>query len=203
MPEINNPIPPPGSLPNDYQEVLHWRVTDKPIRVIGLNILAVVFFVILAMIFFRFAGGQAKLPSDGVFTFGLGETSLVFAGILLTMVLHELVHGWVMQMYGAKPSYGVLWKQMMFYATSPGYAFRRNNYTGVALAPLVFISMLSVLGMGLLPGTFWFVFSGVCGIVNASGAVGDLWITAIVLRYPPTAYVMDERDGMRVFLPKG
>jgi len=32
--------------------------------------------------------------------------------------------------------------------------------------------------------------------------VGDLWITTIVLRYPATAYVIDEKDGIRVFLPK-
>jgi hypothetical protein len=30
-----------------------------------------------------------------------------------------------------------------------------------------------------------------CGAINASGAVGDLWITMIVLRYAATAYVVD------------
>jgi hypothetical protein len=29
--------------------------------------------------------------------------------------------------------------------------------------------------------------------------LGDMWITTIVLHYPAIAYVMDERDGMRVF----
>jgi hypothetical protein len=29
-----------------------------------------------------------------------------------------------------------------------------------------------------------------------------MWITTIVLRYAATAYVMDERDGIRVFLPR-
>jgi hypothetical protein len=27
-------------------------------------------------------------------------------------------------------------------------------------------------------------------------------MTRITLRYPPTALMMDERDGMRVFVPK-
>ena len=31
-------------------------------------------------------------------------------------------------------------------------------------------------------------------------AIGDLWIAIIVLRYASTAYVIDERDGVRVFL---
>ena len=61
------------------------------------------------------------------------------------------------------------------------------------------ISILVVLGMWSLQGTLWVALLGICGVINASGAIGDMWITAIVLRYPITAYVMDERDGVRVF----
>ena len=92
-------------------------------------------------------------------------------------------------------------KGLMLYATSPGYAYKRNNYVVIALAPFVFISVLVVLGMLVLQGTAWVVLLAICGVVNASGAVGDMWITMIVLRYAATAYIMDERDGIRVFLP--
>ena len=44
----------------------------------------------------------------------------VLLGILLALGLHELTHGLVMQVFGAKPKYGILWKEMMLYATSPG-----------------------------------------------------------------------------------
>ena len=37
--------------------------------------------------------------------------------------------------------------------------------------------------------------------VNASGAIGDVWITTIVLRYAPAARIVDERDGIRVYFP--
>jgi len=200
MPEINNPIPASGTLPNDYQEVLFWRVTEKRSRVITLNILAIPLFVIFGVIFSSLAVSLGKLPS--AVKFGLSEIGLVLAGALLTLVLHELTHGLVMQMFGAKPRYGILWKGLMFYATSPGYAYHRNNYVVIALAPFVFISILAVLGMWLLQGTLWVALLGICGALNAAGAIGDMWITMIVLRYAPTAYVMDERDGIRVFLPK-
>ena len=36
---------------------------------------------------------------------------------------------------------------------------------------------------------------------NAAGAIGDVWISTIVLRYAPTAWIVDERDGIRVYLP--
>lgn len=197
MPKIINPILTLGSLPKDYIEVLYWRVTDKRSQVFSLQILGVFFFVIFGLIFSGLAISLGKLPSEA--EFGPGEIGLVFVGVLLTFILHELTHGWVMRMYGAKPKYGILWKQMMFYATSPGYAYRRNNYLVISLAPFVFISTLVVLGMWLLQGTMWVVLLGICGAINASGAIGDMWITMLVLRYATTALVMDERDGIRVF----
>ena len=195
-------IPVMGALPENYQEVLSWKVTGKPIRVIVLNIVGVILFVIFGMIFSSIAIRVGKLPSDGNLQFGLGEMGLAIAGIVVTFVLHELTHGLVMQLFGAKPKYGIIWKGLMLYATSPGYAYRRNNYVVIALAPFLFISALVVLGMWILQGTAWVALLAICGVVNASGAVGDMWITMIVLRYAATAYVMDERDGIRVFLPK-
>jgi hypothetical protein len=200
MPEINNIIPTSGSLPDDYKQVLYWTVTEKPIRAIVLQILSVPLFVIFGLIFLNLAISLGKLPSR--LQFGLGEISMIVVGIPLTLILHELTHGMVMQMFGAKPRYGILWKKMMFYATSPGYAYRRNNYIGIALAPLFVLSVLVILGMWLLRRTFWVAVLGMCGAINASGAIGDMWMTMIVLRYAATAYVMDERDGIRVFLQR-
>jgi hypothetical protein len=154
------------------------------------------------MIFSSIAISVGKMSSEGNFRLGLGEMGLAVAGIVLTFVLHELTHGLTMQMFGASPKYGIIWKGLMLYATSPGYAYRRNNYVVISLAPFVFISALVILGMWLLQGTPWVALLGICGIVNASGAIGDVWITMIVLRYAAAAYVMDERDGIRVFLPK-
>lgn len=202
MSVINNEIPSSGSLPNDYQEVLYWSVTEKPMRFVAMNILGVFLFIIFGSIFSNLAVGLGKLPVEGEITLGLREIGLVLAGFVLTLVLHELIHGLTMRMFGASPKYGIIWKGMMLYATSPRYAYHRNNYVVITLAPLVFISILVIIGMWGLQGTLWVALLGICGAVNASGAIGDMWITTIVLRYPATACVMDERDGIRVFLPK-
>jgi hypothetical protein len=191
-----------GALPDNYQEVLSWKVTGKPMRVIALNIVGVLLFIIFGMIFSSIAIRLGMMPSEGNFGLGLGEMGLAVAGIVMTFVLHELTHGLAMQMFGASPKYGIIWKGLMLYATSPGYAYHRNNYVVIALAPFVFISVLIIFGMWVLQGTAWVALLAICGIVNASGAVGDMWITMIVLRYAATAYVMDERDGIRVFSPK-
>ena len=199
MQTINDQISTSGALPDNYQEVLSWKVTGKPVRVIVLNILGILLFIVFGMVFSSIAISVGKMPSEGNFRLGLGEIGLAVAGIVVTFVLHELTHGLTMQMFGARPKYGIIWKGLMLYATSPGHAYHRNNYMVIALAPFVFISMLVVLGMWILQGTAWVALLGICGIVNASGAVGDVWITMVVLRYAATAYVMDERDGVRVF----
>ena len=197
---MNNQIPASGSLPDNYQEVLYWKLTGKPMRLIAMNILGAFLFIIFGLIFSWLAFSLGKLPSDGEFRIiSLSMFGLVLAGILLTLVLHELTHGLMMTIFGARPKYGIIWKGLMLYATSPGYAYHRNNYVIIALAPLVLISTLVIMGMWGLQGTLWVALLGICGIVNASGAIGDMWITMIVLRYANIAYVMDERDGIRVF----
>ena len=198
MTEKSSTITTKGTLPDNYHEVLSWKVTGKPMRVIVLNIIGILLFVIYGMIFSRLAFSVGKMPSEGSFNIGLSQIGLTFVGVVLTFVLHELTHGLTMQVFGAKPKYGIMW-QGFLYATSPGHAYRRNNFVIIALAPFIFLSILVVLGMWLLQGTLWVVLLGLCGAVNASGAIGDMWITMVVLRYPATAYVMDERDGMRVF----
>lgn len=190
----------PGSVPEDYHQVLDWRLADKPVRFFALQILSALLFIIFGLFFVKLAASFGKMPL--YIELGLAEISAMLAGVLLTFILHELLHGLTMQILGAKPQYGILWKKMMLYATSPGHAYRRNDYVGIALAPLVVISILTILGMWFLEETPWVALLGLCGAINASGAIGDIWITMLVLRYAATAYVVDQRDGVQVFLPR-
>ena len=106
-----------GSLPDNYEEVLHWTITENPGRLILLQILAIPLCILSTLVFSHLAVSLGKLPS--LLTFGLSGMGAVIVAILLTIVLHELAHGIIMQMFGAQPRYGVLWKQAMFYATAP------------------------------------------------------------------------------------
>jgi hypothetical protein len=54
--------------------------------------------------------------------------------------------------------------------------------------------MLPVAPLWLVP---WLVLGL---IANAAGAVGDVWMSLIALRYPRSTWIVDERDGMRVFV---
>ncbi len=184
--------------PENYQEVLYWKLTTNTKVLIAVNILSIPLLIIAVVLFF---GWAVLWRPDASELFGGSSGLATILGIILVLVLHELTHGLAMQRYGAKPQYGILWTGLMFYATSPGYAFRRNNYLVIALAPLVAISILSLILLTLPLGGGAIAAIAFCAAINAAGAVGDMWITGIVLRYPPHAYIVDEKDGMRVLMP--
>ena len=155
---------------------------------IAVQILAVLALVIFGVIFSGLAVSLGKLPMQG--KFGLGEIGAVFAGVVLTLVLHELTHGLVMQMFGARPKYGILWtradvachvsriclppKQLCGHSTC---AIRPHQQAGRSGHVVIAGNLL-----GTLIGDMW--------NLNASGAIGDMWMTMIVLRYAAQADVM-------------
>ena len=188
----------------EFQQLLHWTLKDNPAHMILIQLLALPAFVLFGAGFSLLAIYVGKLPDAS--TWGFTELAVILvatvAGIVTTIVLHEWVHGLSMRRYGARPEYGLLWKQLMFYATSPGYAFRRNSYILIALAPQLALGAVAILGMVLLQGTYWVALLALCATINASGAFGDLWLVSLALRYPRTAYVVDEKDGVRVLMRK-
>jgi hypothetical protein len=188
-----------GSIPTNYQEIQHWSISEKPIRIVLLQIFGLLLFFIFGLIFSFLAFRIGKMPVTGEIT--LSNIGIVVIAILLTFIVHELTHGIVMQLFGAKPKYGVLWNKLVFFATSPGYAYTRNNYVLIALAPFVLFSIAAVMGMWILNGTLWVALLGICGTINASGAIGDLWITVIVLHHNKESFIIDEKDGIRIYLP--
>jgi hypothetical protein len=164
-----------------------------------MNLLGLFLLVLTSALFL---GWTLLWHPTGVQSSRAGLDSLWLLGaILLTLVLHELVHGLAIRIFGARPKYGVIWQGLMFYASAAGHAFQRNHYIVVALAPLVVGSLLGgvLLALPLPPAVLWII--SVCAAINAAGAVGDVWITTVVLRYSVHAYVVDEKDGMRLFLP--
>lgn len=197
---MSNPNIIPGKPPPDYIEVLYWKISENTNRVILMNLLSIPLALVFGIGFFVFVvlfGRPQEITGD-IISFGL----ILVIGIIAVVVLHELAHGVAMQSYGARAKYGFIWKGLMFYATSPEYAFKRNQYVVIILAPLVSLSVLACLGILVLAGTPMIWLLAVWGTINGSAAIGDLWILTIVLRYPSYAYVIDEHDGLRVFIPE-
>ncbi|HQE93747.1 MAG TPA: DUF3267 domain-containing protein [Anaerolineae bacterium] len=191
---------PPVNVPDAYQEVLYWKLSHHHKLLVTLNVAGLVLMLVMGGVFMAWARLWQSPALHHTLHSGLMAVLVVLA-VALVLVLHEFVHGLALKAYGARPQYGVMWQQMMFYATAPNYAFRRNAYLVIALAPLVGISILGgALLMLPLPG--WLLrLIALCAAVNVGGAVGDMWLVRVALKYPACAYIVDEQDGMRVFMP--
>ena len=190
----------PGKPPPDYKEVLYWKISEKASTTIIMNLLSIPLAIVFGIGFFIFANifGKPQGITGGILNFGL----ILIIGMIVVIALHEFAHGMAMKIFGAPVKYGFIWKGLMFYATSPGYAFQRNRYIVIILAPLVGLSILACVGILVLAGTSQIWLLALWATINGGAAIGDLWITTIVLRYPPYAYVIDGQDGMRICMPQ-
>ena len=185
---------------SNYREVLCWKISEESSRLVMMNLLSIPLAVVFGIAFFLFVLMFGGLPQ-----FALSDNGILIflIGVVIVLALHEFVHSVLMQSFGAKPRYGFFAKGLMFYAKAPGHAFKRNQYILILLGPLVGLSILACFGIIMLPSTQFVWIFAIWAIVNSSATNADLWITAIVLRYPASAYVVDERDGIRILLPQG
>jgi hypothetical protein len=170
-------------------------IHDKKLY-LGINMLSVFLFV-----FFYFAFYYASLwavPNAGksIFYYFIlyrhlsGLYSLLFLPMLaFMMVFHELIHGFFLYLFTkSKPVFG--FKYFMAYAGAPDWYIRKDCYIIVALAPFVIITLLCylllfVVSDNLLPQIF------LTAVINASGCIGDIYYTVILLNKPKETYITD------------
>jgi hypothetical protein len=116
--------------------------------------------------------------------------------LLLVPLLHEAVHGIAALLAGVRPSYGI----------GPGFAYTtfpdpvgKRPYLAIGLAPLV---VLSAIGLPL--AAVWDAGAGLVLfflVVNAAGAIGDIWMSWRIALQPPDALLVDLADGFAVLVP--
>jgi len=130
------------------------------------------------------------LTSSSPYQFGGGARTLVIGGLgglavfVITILVHELVHGLFMRLFGGRPRYGVGrigWLGIYAYATAPGVPFTLWQMTVICLAPLVAISGLTLAVLWLIPAAAG--FAALAFVTNVSGAAGDLWMVAQMWRF--------------------
>lgn len=192
---IRNPL---RALPESYIEIEYLNVTEDMKRLVWLNLMSVVPLAVAAVItlewFLATAPLRAGIPYSGVPWWG------VLLGIVALLVLHEALHGVAMLLLGHKPTFGAKLSQGLLYALSDGAYYRRDEFLFIALLPLVAITVAAYALM-LVVSDGIAAWLGVAVVINASSAIGDLWMAARALRYPRTALVRDEPTGIRFFMP--
>ncbi|HEY6540739.1 MAG TPA: DUF3267 domain-containing protein [Ktedonobacteraceae bacterium] len=117
-------------------------------------------------------------------------------GYCLMLPLHEALHGAAFLLWGGKPHFGVKLPYAL-YCGARNQLFRRNQYLVVGLAPLVIITLAGIVVTLVAPTVAAYALAVTVG--NVSGAAGDVWSVARMLRLPPTALVEDTEAGYSVW----
>jgi hypothetical protein len=104
-----------------------------------------------------------------------------------------------MSIYGGKPRYGagIAHYIVPYFYTTTKTRFLRNQFIVIAIAPLVVISLVGIGLMTAFPSIAHWIFIPL--VLNASGAVGDLWVTRNVLRYPEHVSLEDQKSGLIIY----
>ncbi len=178
-----------------YRLHAHMRLDMMRVMLLGLLLLPVFAYAIVF--------GIAALGGRDSYSLNLISTGGVVRLVLAALValfgvpfVHEVIHGLAVLLVGQRPSFGL----------GPGVAWTSFNapvgraaYLTIGLAPLVVISAAAILlGARYDALAGWMLFAG---IVNASGAAGDLWMTWVTLRQPRHARYLDLADGFAVYVP--
>ena len=113
------------------------------------------------------------------------------------MVLHELVHGVFFWLFTrSRPTFG--FRGWYAFAAAPGWFLPRGQYLVVNLAPFVLLSVLGILLLAVVPtGALAAILVGT--VMNAAGAVGDLWVVFLILHERRPIVIEDLGDGFNFY----
>jgi hypothetical protein len=196
---VIRPIP-IHTLPEDYREVRHI-VATQPKILLRLNLASLIPLGIALWAMNTWSAQIQRLrgPYNTAFSESFSVVLALALVLLITFGGHELVHALAIRWAGHKARIGMKLDKGVFFATADNALFPRAHFLIIALAPLAVLSLLGMLAMIFVPDRFAY-FVGLIVVLNAAGSIGDLWMSAEVLRYPAESLVRDEADSIRIYL---
>lgn len=188
-------------LPEDYAESERIDLVKNRQQMLLVNGLAIVLTVLTIVLGILIqpdgADGLFNLKENGFQT--AFQCLLLAIGIFAYIAGHEAVHGVFMWYYSRiKPRFGFSFTYA--YAGSDVY-FAKNAYLVIALAPVaIWFILLGAVQLSVPSGWFWIIWT--LQIMNISGAAGDFYVFARILRMPDSVLVQDTGTAMTICLPQ-
>lgn len=184
-----------NTLPEGYRELLSVDMKkDKRLAVL-VNALSLVIAAILGFPVHFFAIPFSSIGWGGQTAY-LIHVAVLFGGMFIYIILHELVHGIAMKLCGTKKvKYG--FTGLYAFAGSDDYYYKKP-YIAIALAPIVVWGVILGITNALVPVEwFWVVYF--IQLINLSGAAGDLYVTFKFAGLPKDVLVRDYGVSMTVY----
>ena len=188
-----------SELPQGYKEIFSVNLQKDKKRALWINIsaLAIAALMVIPAAICIPLSTLFDLSEDLILHFI--KLAALAVGSIAYIILHELVHGITMKLFGTKKiKYG--FTGLYAFAGSDDY-YAKLPYTVIALAPVIFWGLvLLVLNFIVPQDWFWVVY--IIQISNISGAAGDLYVTAKFSKMPSDILVKDSGVGMTVYSAK-
>jgi len=186
-----------SALPDGYLEVRTIDFLKNKKTMILAQVAALVVSIVLIII-----GNVVKpfsLPNSGNF---IVDILIIFAMLLLIViyvVAHELVHAFFMKAFSkGKVNFG--FNVLYAFVGSEAY-FSKKQYIVISLAPIILLGFI-LLFLNMLVPVEWFWMIYILQITNISGAVGDIYMTALLCWLPADILVKDEGVKMMIYSRK-
>lgn len=192
-----------ADLPQGYVEIDRWELSQAAnwfwVTMAVFSLAALVLTWLVAASFLAVVNGGAwemRVAGEGLLL-------ALLLGLVLTVILHELFHGFGFRACGARPRFGFKpWTKLgpVFYASAPGFYLRRREYLAAGLAPLAVLTAALFVALALLPANSAvsltvFLMAG----CNVSGSVGDVFMVRKVLTHSSESYFEDRGEGFVVY----
>ena len=195
------------TLPPSYQSIGTLDITQNQraflwLNLIGLGLMFVFGWLFIeAIIWLRSPSLASGLLEVSIHS--IPEALILIVEILALTVLyvtaHEAVHGLFFWLFTrSRPVFAFHWTYA--YASAPGWYIPRLPFLVTTLAPLVVISLVGLFLFRVIPAA-WLLPTWYILMMNAAGAVGDLWVAVWLLRQPETCLAQDKGNAVTLFLP--
>lgn len=120
---------------------------------------------------------------------------LIFLIIFAIITGHEAIHGLFFKMFRPDGNVKFGYSKGMFYATSPGEVFKRNEFKIIIIMPFVIITALMMMLWFIIPHAsikyFLALHTGACA--------GDFYYLHLLNKHPGMQYVEDTDVGMTMY----
>lgn len=189
------------TLPDGYVQTHEVDLSKNKGLASLLNIVGVVIFFLSFVLlgwFIRWARPELSASTFSI-KFDLSTILGLLVLVALTVVVHEFFHGfffWVFTrsrpVYALRPAYA--------YAAAPDWFIPIRHYWIIGLAPLVLMDAIGLLLILFAPAS-WILTIVLIVALNTAGSIGDMLITAQLLRFSTGSLAKDTGDKVSFFEP--
>jgi hypothetical protein len=120
---------------------------------------------------------------------------LIVLMIFIIITVHEAIHGLFFKLFrpGGNVKFG--YSRGMFYATSPGEIFKRNQFKIIIIMPFIIITALMLILWFIIPHASFKYFLA----LHTGACAGDFYYLHLLNKHPHMQYVEDTDVGMTMY----